>query len=49
MRYEFPKPERANHDAQASTEAVLSGEVSESACAVKDVFYSVHVKQSRRR
>ena len=27
--YEFPKPERANHDAQASTESVLSGEVSD--------------------
>ncbi len=43
--YEFPKPERANHDAQASTESVLSGQVSESVYAVRDVLYSVHVKQ----
>ena len=43
--YEFPRPERANHDAQASTESVLSGQVSESVYTVRDVLYSVHVKQ----
>lgn len=43
--YEFPRPERANHDAQASTESLLSGQVSESVYAVKDVLYSVHVKR----
>ena len=43
--YEFPKPERANHDAQASTESVLSGQVTPTIYQVRDVFYSVHVKQ----
>jgi DNA repair protein RadD len=43
--YEFRRPERANHDAQASTESVLSGQVSESVYTVRDVLYSVHVKQ----
>ncbi len=43
--YEFPKPERANHDAEASTESVLSGQVTKTAYAVRDVFYSVHLKQ----
>jgi len=43
--HEFPKPEQANHDPNASTEAVLSGEVVETAYPVRDVFYSVHQKQ----
>jgi DNA repair protein RadD len=43
--YEFPKPERANHDAQASTESVLSGQTTQTIYQVRDVFYSVHVKQ----
>jgi len=43
--YEFPKPERANHDAEASTESVLSGQVSEAVYAVRDVIYSVHTKK----
>ena len=43
--YEFPKPERANHDPEASTESVLSGQVSETVHPVRDVLYSVHVKQ----
>jgi DNA repair protein RadD len=43
--YEFPKPERANHDPQASTESVLSGQATESVHQVRDVFYSVHTKQ----
>lgn len=43
--YEFPKPERANHDSNASSEAVLSGQVTETDYAVRDVLYSVHVKQ----
>jgi DNA repair protein RadD len=43
--YEFPKPERANHDPNASSEAVLSGQVTETRYDVHDVFYSVHVKQ----
>jgi len=43
--YEFPKPERATHDSSASTEAVLSGQASETVYPVHDVFYGVHVKQ----
>jgi len=43
--YEFPPPERKKHDAKASTESVLSGQVSESVYKVRDVLYSVHVKQ----
>jgi len=43
--YEFPKPERANHDPQASTEGVLSGQVTETSYPVRDTFYSVHTKQ----
>lgn len=43
--YEFPKPERASHDPTASTESVLSGQVTETVYAVKDVRYSVHIKQ----
>lgn len=43
--YQFPVPERANHDAKASTESVLSGQVSETVYQVRDVHYSVHTKQ----
>lgn len=48
--FEFPQPERANHDAEASTESVLSDQaaspaVSETKYAVRDVLYSVHHKQ----
>ena len=43
--HEFPKPERANHDPNASSEAVLSGQVIETRYDVRDVLYSVHVKQ----
>jgi len=43
--YEFPKAERANHDPNASIEAVLSGQVNEERYDVRDVLYSVHVKQ----
>jgi DNA repair protein RadD len=43
--FEFPKSERAPHDAQASTESVLSGQIIETTYTVRDVFYRVHVKQ----
>lgn len=43
--YVFPQSERANHDPNASSEAVLSGQVSETRYEVRDVLYSVHVKQ----
>ncbi len=43
--YEFPPPQREQHDSQASTAGILSGEVTETACDVSDVYYSVHVKR----
>jgi len=45
--HEFPAPapERASHDPQATTESVLSGQATETVYQVRDVFYSVHVKQ----
>lgn len=43
--HEFPPPQREQHDSQASTAGILSGEVTETACDVSDVYYSVHVKR----
>jgi len=43
--YEFPPPERKKHEAQASTESVLSGEVTILDYDVESVTYSVHVKK----
>ncbi len=43
--YEFPAPERANHDATASTEEVLSGQGTTEQYAVRDVQYRVHTKR----
>jgi DNA repair protein RadD len=43
--YPFPAREKANHDATASTEGVLSGQVVNQQHAVRDVFYSVHTKR----
>ncbi len=43
--YQFPTHERANHDATASTEGVLSGQVVNEQYAVRDVFYAVHTKR----
>jgi DNA repair protein RadD len=43
--YEFPPPQREEHDRQASTAGVLSGEVTETEHDVQDVFYSVHIKR----
>jgi len=43
--YEFPPPERQQHDRQASTAGILTGEVTESEYAVSEVYYSVHVKR----
>jgi len=41
----FPPPEREKHDAKASSEGVLSGEVTETRYDVTDVLYNVHVKR----
>jgi DNA repair protein RadD len=43
--YQFPAREKANHDATASTEGVLSGQVLNQQYAVRDVLYSVHTKR----
>jgi DNA repair protein RadD len=43
--YEFPRPERMNHDPNASNEAVLSDQILPTRYEVRDVFYSVHEKR----
>ena len=43
--YEFPPPERRQHEATASTEGILSGEVTTTVHDVRGVFYSVHSKK----
>ncbi len=43
--FEFPPPDRQQHDATASTEGILSGQVSTSEHEVEEIFYSVHHKK----
>jgi DNA repair protein RadD len=43
--HEFPPPEREKHERQASTEGILSGEVTETEYDVEDVIYNVHLKR----
>jgi len=43
--YEFPPPDSGKHDAQASDEGILSGQVIDTEYNVTDVFYSVHTKR----
>jgi DNA repair protein RadD len=43
--YEFPPPKRQQHENEASTAGILSGEVTETPYPVHRVFYSVHVKR----
>jgi DNA repair protein RadD len=43
--HEFPPPERARHDAQATQAGILSGQVTTTTLPVMDVVYSVHVKR----
>jgi DNA repair protein RadD len=43
--YQFPAREKANHDATASTEGVLSGQVVNEQYAVRDTFYNLHTKR----
>ncbi|MCG3174648.1 MAG: UvrABC system protein B [Myxococcota bacterium] len=43
--YEFPPPQREQHERQASTAGVLSGEVTETEYEVQGVYYSAHVKR----
>lgn len=43
--HEFPARERRNHEAKASTEGILSGEVTTTEYPVYDVYYTVHHKR----
>jgi DNA repair protein RadD len=43
--YEFHPPERGKHDAQASSAGILSGQVTITKYAVRDVYYGVHKKR----
>jgi DNA repair protein RadD len=43
--YEFPPRERRNHEATASTEGILSGEVTTAIYPVDAVYYSIHHKR----
>jgi DNA repair protein RadD len=43
--YEFPPPQRIQHDAQASEAAILSGQVTNTTYTVHDTLYSVHTKR----
>ncbi len=41
----FPPPERRNHEATASAEGILSGEITTTVHQVQDVYYAVHHKR----
>jgi hypothetical protein len=43
--HEFPEPEKEQHEAKASSEGILTGQVIDTEYEVKDVFYSVHTKR----
>ncbi len=43
--HQFPTPKREQHDRQASTAGVISGEVTETEYEVRDVYYSAHQKR----
>ena len=43
--FEFPLPEKEKHDAQASNEGVLSGEITDTEWDVETASYHVHVKR----
>ena len=43
--YEFPPPEGRKHNATASTEAILSGQVTTTEYPVEEVYYAVHRKR----
>ncbi len=46
--YEFPPPERNKHEAKASEEGVLSGEVTDEEYEVLDIQYFVHTKRDAK-
>lgn len=43
--HEFPEREESTHDAQASTEGILSGQTTRTVQRVQNVFFSVHTKR----
>lgn len=43
--YEFPPPQREQHEREASSAGILSGEVTETEHSVQDVYFSVHTKR----
>ena len=43
--FEFPPPERKQHEAKASEAGVLSGQVTNTKYSVEDTIYSVHIKR----
>lgn len=43
--FQFPEPEKPGHDAAASDEGILSGQVIDREMEVRDVVYSVHQKR----
>jgi DNA repair protein RadD len=43
--YEFPPPDAKKHDARASEEGILTGQIIDTEYEVRDVFYSVHTKR----
>ncbi len=44
--YEFPPPERTQHDEKASTEGILSDQVDDVEYEVRDITFSVHKKRN---
>ncbi len=43
--HEFPPPQREQHERQASTAGILTGQVTDTDYEVQDVFYSAYVKR----
>jgi DNA repair protein RadD len=43
--HEFPPRERTKHDATASSEGILSGQITRTEYEVSDVFFAVHTKR----
>jgi len=43
--YEFPAPDRQQHEAKASEAGILSGQVTDTEYDVQDITYSVHTKR----
>ncbi|MCC6661119.1 MAG: DEAD/DEAH box helicase family protein [Phycisphaerales bacterium] len=44
--HQFPEPNRQKHDAQASTEGILSGQATREEHHVSEIAYHVHMKRS---